>query len=300
MPADRGRRDADPHGQRARRQRRPAEQLLEHPRAGAVGERGGDVGEIGHGIQATPGTFRRAPKRPGPTVGRCSRLPVPSPGPAGPYGTLAWLRATVSRFANGDTHARRRALIEARLAALPPDDLRAAAAAATAARLRAAASPDVVAAPATPAALADAPYVPVAVLAAATGVAPRDVAEVVELVRVVAAAYHPGTDAPGADAALARLLALLPPAEPETAAQHVALLVQACEATAALVRGALERPLEDVLRDHPPVRATKRLDPDGRLVVVDLGGRPFGAGPRACPGEAHARALVAGVVEATR
>ena len=59
------------------------------------------------------------------------------------------------------------------------------------------------------------------------------------------------------------LLAALPPAEPELAAQRVALLVQACEATAALVRGGLERPLEDVLRETPPVRATKRLSPDG-------------------------------------
>ena len=58
-------------------------------------------------------------------------------------------------------------------------------------------------------------YVPVAVLAAATGVAP-DLAAAVADVRIVAAAYHPGTDAPGADAALSRLLARLPPGEPST------------------------------------------------------------------------------------
>src|SRR5690349_3723969 len=50
--------------------------------------------------------------------------PVPDPGPAGPRGTMAWLRATVSRFANGETHARRRALVEALLAELDPATLR--------------------------------------------------------------------------------------------------------------------------------------------------------------------------------
>ena len=107
-------------------------------------------------------------------------------------------------------------------------------------------------------------------------------------VRTVAAAYHPGTDAPGADDALAQLLEALPAAEREVAAQYVALLVQACEATAALVRGGLERPLEDVLRDTPPVPATKRVAPDGSVVAVPLAGRPFGAAPARCPGEAHA------------
>src|SRR5690242_5920687 len=45
---------------------------------------------------------------------------VPPPPPAGPIGTLAWLRATVCRFAEGEDHARRRALIEARLAEIDP------------------------------------------------------------------------------------------------------------------------------------------------------------------------------------
>ena len=51
------------------------------------------------------------------------------------------------------------------------------------------------------------------------------------------------------------------PASPRSSAQRVALLVQACEATAALVRGALMRPLDEVLRDTPPVPATRRLGP---------------------------------------
>ena len=203
---------------------------------------------------------------------------VPSPGPAGPPGTIAWLRATVSRFAAGETHARRRALVEARLRELDPAALRAEAHEA--------------------ARRGDQPpaYLPVAVLAAATGVAARDVAAAVAAVRVVAAAYHPGTRANGADEALGRLIDLLPPGEPEAVAQHVALLVQACEATAALVRGGLERPLDEVL----PVPATRRLDPTGNLVAIPLDGRPFGAGPRTCPGREHALALAAGVVEGVR
>jgi cytochrome P450 len=201
---------------------------------------------------------------------------------------MPWLRATVSRFASGETHARRRAIAESILADLDPEALRSAARAAAVEHRRPAAAG------------VDLPYIPVAVLAAATGVAPRDVAAAADAVRVVAAAYHPGTDAPGADAALARLLALLPAGEPEVVAQQVALLVQACEATAALVRGALTRPLEEVLRDTPPVPATRRVGPDGAVVVIDLKGHPFGAGPRACPGEAHARALAQGVVEGAR
>ena len=209
-------------------------------------------------------------------------LPVPSPGPPGPYGTMAWLRATVSRFSGGVAHARRRALATALLDTLDPEELRAGAA-----------SADLHNQGLCNSTLA---YVPVAVLADALGIT----GDVVGPVRTVAAAYHPGTDAPGADDALAQVLEALPAAEPEVAAQYVALLVQACEATAALVRGGLERPLEDVLRDTPPVAATKRVAPDGSVVAVPLAGRPFGAGPRRCPGEVHARALAAGVIEGVR
>ena len=126
--------------------------------------------------------------------------PVPPPGPPGPFGTMAWLRATVSRFSEGEAHARRRALVEARLAALDPAALRAAA--------RAAAERPRVAGRRRGSGDAR-EYVPVAVLAAATGVE----GDVVDDVRTVAAAYQPGTDAPGADEALQRLLDRLPPAE---------------------------------------------------------------------------------------
>jgi hypothetical protein len=97
---------------------------------------------------------------------------VPAPDASGPVGTMAWLRATVSRFASGETHTRRRALAEATLADRDPTALRA--------------------------------------------------------------------------------------------------------------------------------PATRRLGPDGRPAGIDLAGHPFGAGPPACPGEARARALAAGVVEGAR
>jgi hypothetical protein len=200
--------------------------------------------------------------------------PVPDPGPPGEPGTMAWLRATVCRFANGETHARRRALVEAELARLDPAELRDEAARSQVSRVHLA-KPDELGAP-------DVAYVPVAVLARRLGA--RDVEAAVEATRVVAAAYQPHTSHPGADAALARLLALLPGGEEEVVAARVAILVQACEATAALVRG------EDV-----PVPVTRRVGADGDVVLVDLSDRPFGAGVHRCPGEAHARALVDGL-----
>jgi hypothetical protein len=182
--------------------------------------------------------------------------PVPSPGPPGPYGTVTWLRATVSRFAEGETHARRRALVESLLAGLDADELRAQAARTVG---------------------VDAPYVPVAVLARALGAD----ADLVDDVRTVGTAYHPHTEAtPQADAALARIIAALPAGDEELTAARVAVLVQACEATAALVRG-----------DDLPVPVTRRVDPDGNVIEVSLEGRPFGEGPRRCPAEALARAL---------
>ena len=192
---------------------------------------------------------------------------VPDPGPPGPYGTMAWLRATVPRFCEGEPHARRRALVEALLP--EPAALRAAAAERRLDR-------------ALHAQLDARAYVPVAVLASFLGCSEPDAA--LESVRVVAAAYHPHTSHPGADAALARLLALLPSGEPEVVAARVCILVQACEATAGLIRG-----------DDLPVPATRRVGPDGETVLVDLTGHPFGSGPRRCPAEAHARALVEGL-----
>jgi hypothetical protein len=50
---------------------------------------------------------------------------VPPPAPdGGAEGSMAWLRATVARFAHGETHARRRGYVEAELARIDVDGLR--------------------------------------------------------------------------------------------------------------------------------------------------------------------------------
>ena len=58
-----------------------------------------------------------------------------------------------------------------------------------------------------------------------------------------------------------------------------------------------------LLRQHrAPVRLTRRSTESGEPVVLDLeaAGLPFGAGPRACPGQAQALALAAAVVMTVR
>ena len=171
--------------------------------------------------------------------------PVPDPGPPGPFGTMPWLRATVSRFANGETRARRRALVEELLAGIDPADLLADA---RERRLRRALPGQ-----GGSRAAGEMAYVPVAVLAARLGA--TDVEAAVAATRVVAAAYHPHTSHAGADAALALLLDLLGGGEPEVVAARVAILVQACEATAGLVRG-----------DDLPVPVTRRVGPSTSVV----------------------------------
>lgn len=196
--------------------------------------------------------------------------PVP-PASAG----VAWLRATVGRFSTGEDHRRRRALSAAILDAIPLAPLRA----------------------------AHGGTHPVAVLAREMGIAEP----VVDLVREVAQAYQPGTgDESRADAAVDRLVALLGGVFDEPTAARVGVLVQACEPTAALIERARHRPVHGVLADDPPVPATKRQAlrattvgdvtvEAGEVVRVRLAGDlAFGAGPRRCPGRAHALALVEG------
>ncbi|MEJ3742913.1 hypothetical protein WEI85_06460 [Actinomycetes bacterium KLBMP 9797] len=199
-------------------------------------------------------------------------VPTVPPATAG----VGWLRATVGRFSIGAAHERRRALSLAILAAIPLEPLR-----------------------------AGVRTHPVAVLARAMGV--RE--PVVDLVRDVAQAYQPGTgDGARADAAVDRLVALLGGGYDEPTAARIGVLVQACEATAALIERAGQRPVEEVLRDDPPVPATTRQAlatttaggvtvGAGELVRVRLAGDlAFGAGPRRCPGRAHALALVDGAL----
>lgn len=197
---------------------------------------------------------------------------VPSVPPA--TGGVAWLRATVGRFSTGPAHERRRALSTAILAGIPPATLRTAGG-----------------------------HHPVTVLARAIGVH----RPVEGLVRDVAQAYQPGTgDESRADAAVGRLVGILGGRYDEATAARIGVLVQACDATAALIARARRRPVEEVLRDDPPVPATRRRAlvattvggvpvEAGDIVLVGLAGETaFGAGPRRCPGREHALALVAG------
>ncbi len=187
---------------------------------------------------------------------------VPPPPPAGPVGTLSWLRATVSRFSAGPDHARRRAMIVARLATLDPAAL----------RERALQTGD-------------------ATFTLAEALGASDARAAADAVTEIAPHYNPaaGTRIPDLDEPVARLLALLPAAPPEAAAQQIAILVQSHAATAALIAAGGEL-------DPPPVPLTRRIAPGGELVEVDLTGMPFGAGPRACPGAELALALAAGVL----
>ncbi|MFB4281259.1 cytochrome P450 [Nonomuraea sp. MTCD27] len=217
----------------------------------------------------------------------------------GAQGTLAWLRARVSRFSTGETHAgRRRELVEL-LDQVDPGALRAEAETMT--RRRG----------------GDWRGVPTAVLGAALGV------EDTRAVPAAAAGYLSGEESPRADAAVAELLE-------RTGLPTITLLLQAHAATEGLVENALERArpgddidalLHETLRGNPPLKATRRLDQlTGDEVTIDLvavnrdgdvfaeperfdparGRTPhltFGHGVRPCPAPAHALALAAGVLE---
>ncbi|MFC3451431.1 oxidoreductase [Amycolatopsis speibonae] len=202
-------------------------------------------------------------------------------------GGVRWLRATVARFSRPEDHTRRRALVLTALA--PMGSLREKAFACTKA-------------------MEDEPVerilwtVPVAVLAAELGLpdVSRDIA-------TVSASYHPHTETgPDAEEAMRRLIEACGGDVDERAAARIGLLVQACDATAKLLGKALaaHRPGEDaaslldrVLREDPPVRITRRWV-NGAVVEVDLTERPFGAGPKKCPGQAHALGVAAGILDA--
>ncbi|SCF17040.1 Cytochrome P450 [Micromonospora purpureochromogenes] len=253
---------------------------------------------------------------------------------SGPPDTLAWLRGTVARFSGPDRHPARRAAAVAALADCAPDGLRRDAARLTAEEL----DRDPLAGAARLAR-----GVPLRVLAARLGLADP---AAVPAVTVVAAAYQPGAGPAAvrrADRAVAALVAMSPAGPPETLANRIGLLVQACAATAALIDTAARYApavppsvptaalLAEVLRLDPPVRATRRIavrparvggqpvPPGAELVLrFDAANRDpavvtapdrfapgrsvltFGAGPHGCPGEQHALALAAGVVNVLR
>ncbi|MEU7714649.1 cytochrome P450 [Micromonospora chalcea] len=264
-----------------------------------------------------------------------SRCVVPPVG-GGPTGTLAWLRASVSRFSPPDRHAARRAVGVAALDDLDPGELRRHAARLTERILDLPAEEH----------LARARRVPLLVLAERLGL--TDPAAVATEVTAVAAAYHPGAGPAAvsrADRAVAALLALSPQATAEVTANRIGLLVQAADATAGLIDAAVRHGraapdglatttlLAEVLRLDPPVRATRRITTDALILggqAVRAGERlllrfdaanrdpavfadpdrlraepadallTFGAGARGCPGQRHALALVTGVVDVLR
>ncbi|MEU4857957.1 hypothetical protein ACIG0C_00420 [Kitasatospora aureofaciens] len=220
---------------------------------------------------------------------------VPPPATPGPYGTVAWLRSAVARFSAGEPHAWRRALVLADLERLDPGELRVLAAGGFDPDLR---------------------LRVVRTLARALGLA--DPEAVARDVKAVARAYfEPAPDDPAADAAVARLLPAMGDDDPETAANRIGLLVQACEATATLVEHARRNgggPAA-ALRDDPPIRAMRRsaarptevggtVVPAGVQVLLDLdaarepGREPlaFGAPPRLCPGRSQALVIAEGIL----
>lgn len=213
---------------------------------------------------------------------------VVPPLPDGDGGGMDRLRRSVSRFSNGPEHARRRAEIEAVLGQVDPVALRAAARRLTLADP----TPPVV------------PRIPLTALAEALGA--DDPAAIAALVPPIAAAYlppparpdapasRPTTPDPAADEAAGELVG-------RVGVARAAVLVQSCLPVSAWARTALDRgiSLDEVLATAPPVPSTTRWR-DGETITVPLDGIPFGEGPRRCPGEAHARALAEGVLDALR
>ncbi len=247
-------------------------------------------------------------------------VPPAPPVPVTEHGTMAWLRAHVARFCDGQVHDRRREVTEQELARLNPALLRSAAAELAGTELdRAELDRGELAA-----AGGEEPFdvmvvarrVPAAVLATALGVAAAARDGAVDAVLASASGYpNPDLAGPGADAGVQFLAAVLGPADAELLATRIGLLEQACDATAALIGNALIRAFtgeeydqdgaEDAgeiiagtLASDPPVRRTKRLAPDGGTVTLDLTTCTFGAGRRPCPGADQARALAAGVLDA--
>jgi cytochrome P450 len=194
------------------------------------------------------------------------RFEVPPATGDGVIGTIAWLRSSVSRFANGAEHRARRARAEGELQRLDPDRLRCAAhrradellVANRGTRI------DVMARLGR--------WVPMVTMAAALGFAdPEDAARAVI---ATAAAYFPGANAEAqraADVSTAQLVAMSRRAELDAIVARIALMVQGCDATAGLIGTALhvlqdgdpqwptDALLTEVLRHSPPVRASRRV-----------------------------------------
>ncbi|GAA1313195.1 hypothetical protein Psi02_56710 [Planotetraspora silvatica] len=199
-------------------------------------------------------------------------VPAASPVTDGTHG-IAWLRGAVSRFSNGEEHARRRSRAIGLLSPISPTRLRADAFDLASADLASAdlsssgpssaepssagsSSPWSSSSGPAEAVVVDvmarlARRVPVGVLATHLGIVPERREEAVGAVTAMAAAYHPrpatARHGPGADErdehadrAVVVLADLLGHPEPERLAAVAALLIQACDATAGLIGNALD------------------------------------------------------------
>ena len=159
------------------------------------------------------------------------RFVVPEPGPSGPVGSVSWLRASVCRFSNGESHDARLAGVLEQLGVLSATDLR------NDVRERAVA---VISAGSWQGlAYGDNDLltrrVPMEALAAAPGC--EDAIAAAGHVIALAGGYFPGSPVeaePRADAALAALLAMIAGSQ-ERAVATVTVMVQACDATGALI-----------------------------------------------------------------
>lgn len=228
---------------------------------------------------------------------------VPPAPHAAEIGTLAWLRSHVTRFCEGEAHDRRRALAEHEIAGLDPASLREATARLTAEELgrHEGSEPFDV--------MPLARRVPAAALAAGLGVAPDSIPGAVDAMLAAVSGYpNPDLAGPDADSSVASLVKTFGPAEPEALANRIGLLMQASDATAALIgnaliaafsdEGTVDQIIDRTLADDPPVLRTRRVSPDGEPVTIDISGCTFGAGRRPCPGPDQATALAAGVLDA--
>ena len=316
MAADRRGRDADPRRERPGGQRRPAQQLLEHPRAGPVGERGGDVGEIGHALQRRPATFRcateasRAYRRPhaagrprlhrpaaGPRRARSARWPgcaPPSPASRRARPTPAAARSSRRCSPNSTPRScatprqspRARGRGERRSApphAAPPH-----------------AAPPYAAPPHAAPPHADAPLHPRR--GARRGARRRSRRRPRRRRR--GAGRRRGVSPRHRRARRRRRPRAPARAAPARRARGRRAAGRAARPGVRGDRGARPRrahpAAREVLRERRPCPRPAGSAPTGGSSSIDLAGHPFGAGPRACPGEAHARALAAGVVEGAR
>jgi cytochrome P450 len=200
-------------------------------------------------------------------------------------GTVNWLRSSVSRFSNGRAHHRRRANVVDELQRLDPEALR------SDAYERA---QEVLTATGEPGEQVDVMYllarcVPMATIASALGMA--DPARTAEAVIATAGGYFPGADAQAqhlADEGTSKLLGMLVPAQIPVIVARIALMVQACDATAGLIGMALlqlqgvsetgrdwtiDGLIAEVARHGPPLGtirrvATRSLDFDNRRIAA--------------------------------